>query len=64
MKNVAGTGPYGQIRSLTISINNDQAYLDNAPLGPIQKKRLAEAIERMRKERKRIRATLKKTSKK
>ncbi len=35
---------HDEIRYLRISIKNDKEYLEFAPLGPIQKKRLQEKI--------------------
>jgi hypothetical protein len=45
---------HDKIRYLRISINNDQQYLENAPLGPIQKSRLKKQIEMQKKELKKL----------
>lgn len=55
---VWGTGFYGRIRTLTDSIAFDQQHLDNAPLGPIQRKRLQESINQQRAELRKVRAEL------
>jgi hypothetical protein len=41
---------YDRIRDLRFSIGQDENYLANGPLGPIQKKRLAEKIKIQREE--------------
>jgi len=56
---IYGTGFYGRIRTLVDSIGADRQYLENAPLGPRQKKRLQESIEKQKVELKKIRAELK-----
>lgn len=48
-------GPYGKMRELEIAIKADSQYLANAPLGPIQKKKLEERIGDMRIELKELR---------
>ena len=58
MSIIHGSGPYGRIRSLLHAIKADQNYLDNGPLGPIQKKRLKASIDLMREELKKERAQL------
>ena len=39
---------HDEIRYLRISIKNDENYLENGPLGPIQKSRLKKQIERQK----------------
>ena len=64
MLGIQGTGLYGRIRTLADAIRLDQQYLDNAPLGPIQKKRLQRSITAMRTKLKVVRAELRASKKK
>ena len=52
-------GLYTTIRYLSSSLKADRSHLSNAPLGPIQKKRLAERIKYQEGELKKARAKLK-----
>lgn len=52
-------GLCSQIRYLSASLRADRNHLENAPLGPIQKKRLAGRIEHTAAELKEARAKLK-----
>ena len=45
---------HDRIRYLRFSISQDENYLANGPLGPIQKKRLREIIERQKEELKKL----------
>ncbi len=55
---IDSTGFYGRIRILVDSIRNDEEYLENGPLGPVQRKRLTESINKQKAELKKIRAEL------
>ncbi len=59
MLGVQGTGFYGKIRDLRASINQDEQCLANAPLGPIQKKKLQKRIAYQREELKKVLSELK-----
>ena len=50
---------YSEIRYLRGRIKTDQNHLENAPLGPIQKKRLRESIDVHGAELKKVLADLK-----
>ncbi len=54
MLGVQGTGFYSKIRYLRASINQDKQHLTNAPLGPIQKKKLQKRIAYQREELKKV----------
>lgn len=59
MPGVPGTGFYSKIRYLRASISQDEQYLANAPLGPIQKKKLQKRIACQREELKKVLSGLK-----
>jgi hypothetical protein len=50
---------YSEIRYLRCDIRNHREHLENAPLGPIQKKRLQAVIDYQRAKLKRVLADLK-----
>jgi hypothetical protein len=58
MLGIPGTGLYGQERYLADTLRADRQQLENAPLGPIQKKRLAERIADTERELKIVRAEM------
>jgi hypothetical protein len=56
---ILGTGFYGRIRELRDAIRADHQQLENAPLGPIQRKRLQIAIDNRKAELKKVLTALK-----
>ena len=63
MRGITGTGFYSQIRCLMDEIRRNRQHLDNAPLGPVQRKRLEERIANARAKLKEVRAALRVTKK-
>jgi len=57
-KGIEGTGFYGRIRTLANALRADRQCLENAPLGPRQKKELQKQINSCAAELKKVRAEL------
>jgi len=60
---IPGTGLYSRMRTLQDALRADRSHLKNAPLGPIQKTRLARQIAEQEEELRQVRREIRETKK-